>query len=144
MPLTATVETAQSVRLDYTVPAGGATLTIARTGPSGVSAAVRTWDAAPVAPGAIIARDFEPPIGVALVYTATTRNGAGAVIDTQTVVLTLPSAGCSDTWLTDLARSANTLQIAIESLPRLDYPIPVTVHDVIGRRAPVVASDLAH
>src|SRR5262245_32442534 len=127
MPLTATVETAQSVRLDYTVPAGGATLTIARPGPAGVSAAVRTCDPAP---GAIIARDFEPPIGVALVYTATTRNGAGAVIDTQTVVLTLPSAGCSDTWLTDLARSANTLQIAIESLPRLDYPIPVTVHDV--------------
>jgi hypothetical protein len=143
--LTATVEPdARNVRLDYTVPATGATTTFSRTGPSGVAAVVRGWDAAAVVPGALVARDFEVPIGVPLTYTAETRNAAGSVVSTTTTTITITSAGCSDTWLNDLARVGNTLQIVIESLPALEYPVPATAHDVITRRDPIISSDIAH
>jgi hypothetical protein len=145
MALTATLEPeVKDVRLDYNVPAGGARVTISRTGPSGTAASVRNWQGATVVPGAVIARDFEAPIGVALTYTAQTFNAAGAVIDTATVTITIPSAGCSDTWLTDLARANNTMRVAIESLPELSFPVPATVHEIITRRAPIVSSDIAH
>ena len=145
MALTATVEPeVKAVRLNYTAPAGAATITITRTGPSGTPATVRNWQAEPAAPGAIIARDFEAPIGVPLHYTATAKNAAGSVIDTQTATVTVPSAGCADTWLTDLARVANTMLVVIESLPELEHPVPTSVHEIITRRAPIVTSDIAH
>ncbi|HKV68029.1 MAG TPA: hypothetical protein VJN72_08055 [Gaiellales bacterium] len=145
MALTATVEPeVKSIRLDYTAPAGAATVTFSRTGPSGVAATVRSWQDAVVVPGPVIARDFEAPIGVPLLYTATAENSAGSVVDTQTTTITVSSAGCADTWLTDLARVANSMVIAIESLPELEHPVPNTVHEIIARRSPIVTSDIAH
>jgi hypothetical protein len=145
MALTATLEPeVKDVRLDYTAPAGAATVTFSRAGPSGVAASVRGWQDTPVTPGGVIARDFEAPIGVPLTYTATAENAAGTVIDTQTATITIPSAGCSDTWLNDLARVANSMVVAIESLPELDHPVPASVHEIITRRAPIVTSDIAH
>jgi len=145
MALAATVEPeVKSVRLDYTAPALTVTVTITRSGPSGTPATVRNWLDAPAVPGAVIARDFEAPIGVALHYTATAENAAGAVIDTQTATVTVPSAGCSDTWLNDLARAANSMLVTIESLPDLDHPVPASVHEIITRRSPIVTSDIAH
>ena len=142
MALTATIEpAARNVRLDYTVPGTGTTVTFTRTGPSGVSA---TGSAAgtntPRLPGAVIARDFEAPIGVPLTYTAVARNAGGGVVSTTTATITIPSAGCDDTWLTDLARAGNTLQVVLEQLPELAYPVPATVHDIIGRRDPIVSA----
>jgi hypothetical protein len=144
MALVATLEPeAGNVRLDYTVPAGGATLTLSRTGPSGTPAAVRGWDQADVVPGPVIARDFEAPIGVPLTYTATTRNAAGTVIDTSTAAVTIPAGTC-DSWLNDLARVANTMRVIVESLPELAFNVPATVHEIIARRSPIVSSDIAH
>jgi hypothetical protein len=142
---TAIVEPAyQNVMLTYTVPAAGDQVTLSRTGPSGAAAVVRGWsDQAVAGGGTITARDYEAPIGVPLVYTATTEDG-GATIDTQTVTITIPSAGCSDTWLNDLARVGNTLHVTLEAIPELAYPVPNTVHEVITRRAPIVTSDVAH
>ena len=145
MALTAIVEPeVKSVRLDYTAPAGTATVTFSRTGPSGTPAAVRSWQDATAVPGAVIARDFEAPLGVPLLYTATAKNSAGTVIDTQTATVTVPAAGCADTWLNDLARVQNSMLVAIESLPELEHPVPAGVHEVIARRAPIVTSDIAH
>jgi hypothetical protein len=145
MALTATVEPeVKDVRLDYTAPALTVSVTITRTGPSGTPATVRNWQDEPTVAGAVIARDFEAPIGVPLTYTATAKNVAGAVIDTQTATITVPSAGCSDTWLNDLARVANSMLVAIESLPDLDHPVPSSVHEIITRRSPIVTSDIAH
>jgi len=145
MALTATIEPdVKNVRLDYTAPAGTATVTITRTGPSGTPAAVRGWVDEPAVPGAVIARDFEAPLGVPIVYTATAENAAGSVIDTATATITVPAAGCSDTWLNDLARAANSMVVAIESLPDLDHLVPASVHEIITRRAPIVTSDIAH
>jgi hypothetical protein len=142
----ATVETdVKNVRLDYTAPATAATVTISRTGPSGVPAGVRGWQAAPVTGGqVVVARDFEAPIGVDLVYTATAYTSAGAAVGTQTATIAVPSDGCSDTWLTDLARAANTTRVLLEALPEHEYPVPNTVHDIIARRDPIVSSDVAH
>ena len=69
---------------------------------------------------------------------------AGALLTAETVTITVPSAGCEDMWLTDLIRSQNTMQVVIESLPELAYETPATVHEIIGRRAPIVTSDIAH
>jgi hypothetical protein len=145
MALTATVEPeARNVRLDYTAPGTAATVTFTRAGPSGVAAVVRGWENTPVQPGAVVARDFEAPIGVELLYTATAYNAAGSVVSTVETAITIPSAGCSDTWLNDLARVTNTMRVLIESLPELVYPVAATVHEIITRRSPIVASDIAH
>jgi len=144
--VTADIEsTLRDVRLTYSVPAGAATVRFSRTGPSGVSADVRGWSNRPATPNTTVAaRDFEAPIGVAITYTAQTMDATGAVIDTETVTVTIPAADCPDMWLTDLARSQNTMRILIESLPELDYPVPNSVHEIITRRAPIVSSDIAH
>lgn len=145
--MTADVEAVlKNVRLTYTVPAGGVTVQISRVGPSGVAADVRGWSDNPVtaAPTTVTARDYEAAIGVPLTYTAKTMDAAGTVIETETVTITVPSAGCADTWLNDLARSANTMQIVIEQLPELEFPVPTSVHEIITRRAPIVSSDIAH
>jgi hypothetical protein len=143
---TAVVEPAfQNVRLNYDTPAAAATLTFSRTGPSDVPAAVRSWSNAQVTPSVqIIARDWEPPIGVPLTYSVACFDSTGAQIDTQTITLTIASNGCSDTWLNDLARVNNTLRVTIEQIPELDYQVPASVHEVITRRTPIVTSDVAH
>jgi hypothetical protein len=145
MALVATVEpTVKNVRLDYGVPATAATLTITRTGPSGTPATVRAWESAAVVGGsAVVARDFEAPIGVPLTYTAQPYNAAGTALAAATTTITIPSGGCSDTWLTDLARSGNTQLVTLQELAELTYKVPATVHDIITRRAPIVSSDIA-
>jgi hypothetical protein len=145
MALTATIEpNVNNVRLDYIMPADGLRVSFTRVGPSGVPAGVRGWVDQPASPGEVIARDFEPPIGVEITYTVQAFDAAGTVLDMQTVTLTIPSDGCSDTWLNDLARVTNTLQIVIEELPELEYVVPTTTHEVIARRDPIVSSDIAH
>jgi hypothetical protein len=145
MALTATIEPAvKSVRLDYTVPPAGVTAAISRTGPSGVPAGVRGAYPMPTTPGPLIVRDFEVPIGVPVTYTAETFDATGAVIDTTTATITVQSDGVCDTWLNDLARVTNTLLVTIVSLPSLDYTVPVSQHDIIARRDPIVSSDIAH
>jgi hypothetical protein len=97
-----------------------------------------------VSPGAIIARDFEAPIGVELTYAAQTLDSAGAVIDTETATITIPASGCGDTWLNDLARVTNTLLVTLQGLPELGYDTAASVHEIISRRDPIVSSDIAH
>jgi hypothetical protein len=134
----------QDVRLNYTAPAGTARVTFTRTGPSGVAAIVRGWAAATALPGDIVARDYETPIGVPVTFTALAEDGAGVDLDTQTTVVTIPSGGCADTWLNDLARVGNTLRVILESIPELAYLTPTTTHEVITRRTPIITSDVAH
>ena len=144
--MTADVEpTVRDVRLTYMVAADGTAVTFTRTGPSGTTTAIRGWANRPATANTTVApRDFEAPIGVPITYTGQTLDSTGAVIDTQTVMITIPSEGCGDTWLNDLARSQNTMRILIETLPELDFPVPNSVHEIITRRAPIVSSDIAH
>jgi hypothetical protein len=39
---------------------------------------------------------------------------------------------------------SNTQRVVLEAFPELDFPVPASVHDVIGRRAPITSSDIAH
>ena len=135
MALTLTVEPdVKDVRIDLDVAAAG-TLTLTRTGPSGTPAAVRGYAATAVTAGHLIIRDFEAPIGVPLTYTASTGGTAS---------ITIPSGGCSDTWLTDLVRAGNTQKVVLENLAQLEYDVPSTTHWIIGRRAPIISGDVAH
>lgn len=135
----------QNVLLTYDTPATTGQVTFSRTGPSGIAATVRGWSATPASAGVrITARDYEAPIGVPLTYTVLAETGAGADLDTQTATVTIPSNGCSDTWLNDLARVGNSMNVVIEEIPELEYPVPASVHEVITRRTPIVTSDVAH
>lgn len=149
LTLTAEHETpVEAVKLTLTgAAAGTATVRIWRTGPSGVVAYVRgfglplggTYSAG------MVVRDYEAPIGVPLTYQARGVNAAGADLElSATVSFTLPDDGCDDTWLTDLARPTNTQQVTVESLDELAYLVPSGVHDILGRRTPIVSSDVAN
>lgn len=143
MALVATVDSAlQAVRLAYDMPVTG-TVTITRAGPSHQSTTVRGWTDEPAAATQITARDFEAPLDVQVDYTVSAHNPAGALVDERTARVTITSAGCSDTWLNDLARVGNTMRIVIEALPELEYKIPAAVHDILTRRDPIVSSDIA-
>ena len=140
MAFTASIEPGyQNVLLEYDTPTNAGAVTFSRAGPSGVSATVRGWSGVPVSQHVqVSARDYEAPIGVPLTYTVDCRDGAGVELDTQTLTITVPSNGCSDTWLNDLARVGNTLKVVLEQIPELDYVTPTSVHEVITRRAPIV------
>ena len=143
--MTADQETVlKAVRLTFTPPAGSVTAYLYRKGPSGVVADVRDWSSHAVTAGVVtVARDYEAPIGVQLSYSIQFKNAAAAVITTEYATITLPSGGCADTWLNDLARAQNTMQVLIESLPELTYQLPATVHEILTRRGPIVTTDIA-
>ena len=126
-----------------TVPAGATGLWLSRVGDSGTLAYVRGCNPLAVTPGSHTVRDFEPPIGVALTYTALVANAAGEQSPAATATITVPSTGCSDTWLTDIAAPTNTQRVIIERLDELDYEAASGVHYVLNRRTPIVTSDIA-
>lgn len=122
------------------VPATATEMFFSRTGPSGVPAFVRGYNPAQVPTGqtTMVVRDYEAPLGVPLVYTATYD-----VPGTFTVTVTVDHTDCEH-WLVDLARPTNSQVLTIEQLAELAYQIPVGVHDILGRRAPIVTSDIAN
>lgn len=135
----------QAIRIVVQIPAGHDHISIQRVGPSGTTAYVRGYQQAEITPGQqLVVRDYEAPLGVPLEYTVTTwAASAPDVTDTGTAMITIPDGGCEDTWLTDLARPTNTQKIVIEALDELNYAVPVGVHEIIGRRTPIVSSDVA-
>lgn len=135
----------RSVQIALTLPAGVTRLWVWRVSPSGATEYVRGTVGLVVTPStSLTIFDYEAPIGVPLTYYAQSGNDAGEVSATPTSgTFELTSHGCGDTWLTDIAAPANTLQLVIESLEQLTYEIPTGVHKVIGRRSPIVATDLA-
>lgn len=134
----------QAVVATVVVPAGGVALFLSRVGPSGVIAYVRASNPLTVTPGAtVIVRDFESAIGVPLKYTALVANAAGEQSPPAAATITVPSHGCSDTWITDIAAPTNTQKLIIERLDELDYEAASGVHNVLNRRTPIVTSDIA-
>lgn len=128
-----------AVKLDLTgIAAAGDTLTIERRSPSGHVAAVRGAEGAAVPGTVFVVRDFEIPLDLAVVYTATVYDGA-TVLATATANFQIPYDSC-EAWLTDLARPTNSLQLVVESLAALDHPVQTGIYRVMDRRAPVVVA----
>lgn len=127
-----------------TIPAGATALYLSRIGPSGTLAYVRGANPLAVVGGTTeIVRDFEAPIGVPVEYTAVLANAAGEQSPATSHAITVPSGGCSDTWLTDIAAPSNSQRVIIERLDELDYEAASGVHHVLNRRTPIVTSDIA-
>ena len=139
--LTATLDAPRAaVKLDLTgIPVGAASVTITRTSPSGNIAGVRGAVGAAVSGTTYTARDFEIPLGLSVTYNATVYDAGGAVVGSASVAFLVPYADCQ-AWLVDLARPTNSLQVVIESLAALDYPVPSGIYRVLDRRAPVVVA----
>lgn len=135
----------RSVAVTLTIPAGVTRLWVWRVSPSGATSYVRGAVDLTVSPSTTLTiYDYEAPIGVPLTYYAQSGNAAGEVSGTPTTAtIEIASLGCGDTWLTNIAMPANTVKLPIEHLEQLLYTIPTGVHKVIGRRAPIVATDLA-
>jgi hypothetical protein len=137
-------EARAAVRLTVAAfPAGTVTVTVQRTGPSGVAAAVRGAVAAAVAGASFIVRDYEAPLGVQLTYRVTAYNAAGAALGFEEELFALPAQAWDDPWLVDLAFPTNSQQVTVESLRELAYATPVGVHRIIDRRDPVLTSAAA-
>ena len=133
------------VELTLTIPAGADRLALYRVGPSGVRAYVRGYGEAEVTPGTIVVRDFEAPIGVPLTYTAETWNAATPeTVTTSSETITIPAEATDDPWLCDLARPTNSQRVTVISLAELTYSTPIGVHYILGRRVPIVSSDISN
>lgn len=129
-----------SVRLNVGgIPAAATTYTISRTSPSGSSTGVRGAVGAPVTGTTAIARDYEVPFDVPVVYTVTVYQDTTVVGTATAAAFTVASHGC-DAWLVDLARPTNSLPVTIESMDALDFAVASGVHRVLNRRAPVMTS----
>jgi hypothetical protein len=122
------------------IPPTATKLYLSRTGPSGQAAYVRGYNPFTFTAGQteIIVRDYEAPLGVPLTYT-----GTFDVAGSYTNSLTIVHETC-EFWLVDLAQSANSQVVTVESLAELEYDVPAGVHQVLARRAPIVVSDAAH
>lgn len=129
---------------DVGIPAGAVSLFLSRVADSGVITYVRGANPLTVLPSSSeTVRDFEPPIGVPITYTAVVANATGEQSPAVSAAITLPSGGCSDTWLTDIAAPSNTQRVIIEALAELEYEAASGVHYVLNRRTPIVTSDIA-
>jgi hypothetical protein len=115
---------------------------LARTGPSGVEAAVRGYDPYVIPDGTntIIARDYEAPLGVPLTYRAWTDEN----LDPVTGEIVVPSSESDDPWLVDLVRPTNSQRVVVQALPELAHDAPAGIHWVLNRRTPIFAGDVAH
>jgi len=134
-----------SVTVTLTLPAGADSYSVYRVGPSGTRAYVRGAVSAAAPEPTVNVRDFEAPLGVPLTYTATVwAASAPTVTSSASATITVASSALDDPWLTDLARPLNSQQIVVEALNELQYQEPVGVHYVLGRRTPIVSSDVAN
>jgi len=118
----------------------GVTYTIERASPSGNTAGIRGHVGQTVDSLTVIARDYEAPLDLDLVYTATVYDGSGAVMEAaSSAPFKILWDDCAS-WLIDLARPTNSLVVMIQSLTELAYDFAAGVHRVLNRRAPVLTT----
>jgi hypothetical protein len=134
-----------AVRATLTIPAGVTRVWLRRKSPSGAEEFVRGVVDLTVTPSTVLeVYDYEAPIGVELEYHASSANAGGETSSTDTVAtITVPAYDADDPWLVNVAQPTNTQQVAVASLAELAYDVLVGVHHVMGRRAPIVTSDVA-
>jgi hypothetical protein len=134
-----------AVQVNLFFAAGAIAANVFRTGPSGTIAYVRGANPIDLQghESPMILRDYEAPIGVTLTYRAVVFGPGDAQTETAPVTITIPSTGCTDTWLTDIAAPANSHLTVIERLDELGYEAASAAHYVLNRRTPIVTSDIA-
>lgn len=132
-----------AVVVTVTVPAGGVSLFLSRTGPTDTLAYVRGCNPATVAAGVQSFRDFEAPLGMPLHYVTFVADQSGAQSPSASADITVPTYGCEDTWINDIAAPTNSQRVIFERLDELDYEAASGVHYVLNRRTPIVTSDIA-
>lgn len=122
------------------ITAAGSTYTIERAAPSGNVAAVRGHAGADADAPEVIARDYEIPLNLAVVYTVTTYDAAGNPLAGATAAPFTVDWMLCESWLVDIARPTNSLTLVIESLDALTFDFASGVHRVLDRRAPVLTT----
>jgi hypothetical protein len=140
-----TADDVGAVVCSLTIPAGATRVWLRRVSPSGEDVYVRGVVDLTVTPSSsLLLFDFEAPLGVSLDYFALTGNAGGETSTSETTAsITLASSSTDDPWIVDVGVPSNTQRVPVESLAELAYAVPVGVHKVIGRRGPIVLSDLA-
>jgi hypothetical protein len=125
------------------VPATSETLYLERSSDGSTWTPVSGGYGLAVTPGTTIVVDYEAPLGIALTYRAAVANVDGASPATSDGPITVPSSASDDPWLIDLVEPANSQQVVVERLAELSHFVPTGVHNVIGRTAPIVTSDVS-
>jgi hypothetical protein len=134
-----------AVVVSLTIPAGATKVWLRRVSPSGEDVYVRGVQDLTVVPSTeLLIFDFEAPLGVNLDYFAKCGNASGESSTTETTEsITVTSSPDDNPWIVDVGQPNNSQPILVEALAELSYAVPVGVHKVIGRRAPIVLSDIA-
>lgn len=134
--------------LTVAVPATTVKLSIWRVGPSGAIAGVRSVYPLTGLSGlaqTLVIRDFEVPLDVDVYYRSRAFDAGdnpGPIYGPVHHIVGADASPMADDWLCDLMRSANTRQVRVESIEQLGYEAQQGVHHVLGRRTPVVTSDV--
>ena len=140
LTITVTLDPARAAALIDVAGLTGATYTIERQSPSGNTAGVRGHVDAPVDAAEVTARDYEAPLNVDLVYTATDYAQDGTTVSTATAASFTVDWVLCESWLVDLARPTNSLPLVIQSLDQLTFDLANGVHRVLDRRDPVLTT----
>ena len=141
-PVVSVESAAGRVRLDLTLPTSNAkSFTVRRTEVvSGLVVAVRTLIAVPILGPAWQGYDYEAPIGVTVTYSVVVTfndNTTDTSPESSTVTWTTDVS-----WLKDLQRPERSMVVTVTVSPELTYPVTQGVYAVLGRRTPVVVSDV--
>lgn len=134
------------VALTVTGLTGFDTVAVQRTNPDGSQAIVRSANYVATAGATSWAGfDLEAPLGSAVTYTAIaqTHNGDGSIttVTAGSSAITIPTQNGTG-WLKNLSQAALNTQITIQALADVKRSGRTQVYPVIGRKNPVVISDV--
>jgi hypothetical protein len=136
--------TNEVVELTIGVPSGAATLYVERLDADDVATPVRGAYGVPTTPGTVEVVDYEAPLDEPVTYRASVENAGGERSTTASDgPVEITAAPDADPWLVDLVEPANTQRVVVEQLAELNVAVPAGVHYIIGRRAPIVTTDIA-
>jgi hypothetical protein len=135
--------TGRMVLLTVTGATGGASVTVYRWvgSGSGPRAWVRSAYAVGLTSGGAVMLDTEPPQGSVLVYQAVARDSAGATASSTQVTVSTACTFGGD-YLFDLTAPLTGQVVNVTNFTEVTFDLRADEAKVIGRRGPVVVSDV--
>ena len=120
----------------------GGWVSVTRTHPSGREIPVRNMTLVPLSGGSFIGWDYEIPIGVPVLYQATSYLDADGALQADTSNAVLITWDTTNEWLKDPLEPIRNLPIRVVDMSSYHYSTPASVHTVLGRPDPVTIGEV--